>query len=72
MTFLGSIIVFLTSGDDMILNVLVFLQILERTKLVVFHSLECISPLIGFINIYTLSTNRNKYNTHTLLSHEHI
>lgn len=29
-----------------------------------FYFLECMSPLIGFINIYTLSTNRNKYNTH--------
>lgn len=41
-----------------------FLQIVEITKLVVFYFLECISPLIGFINIYTLSTNRNKYNIH--------
>ena len=30
----------------------------------VFYFLECFSTLIGFINIYTLSTNRNKYNMH--------
>lgn len=41
-----------------------FAQIAETTKLVVFYFLECFSPLIGFINIYTLSTNRNKYNIH--------
>lgn len=33
-------------------------------KLVVFYFLECFSPLIGFINIYTLSTYRNKYIIH--------
>lgn len=70
MTFLGSIIVFLTSGDDMkvFLNVLVFLQIMDRTKLVVFHSLECISPLIGFINIYTHSTKTGINTTNTAVT----
>lgn len=52
-------------SKDFFVNVLEFLQIVAITKkLVVFYFLECISPLIGFINIYTLSTNRNKYNKH--------
>lgn len=52
-------------NKEMSSNVLVFLQIVERTKLAVFYFLECFSHLIGFIiNIYILSTNRNKYNMH--------
>ena len=52
-------------NKDFSVNVPAFLQIVATTKkLVVFYFLECFSPLIGFINIYTLSTNRNKYNKH--------
>lgn len=43
---------------------MVFLQVVQLIKLVVFYFLECISPLMGFTNIYTLSTDRNKYNKH--------
>lgn len=72
MAFNRSLFVFIShcqnSGEEIktlfFLNAQVFLQIAEITKLVVFYFLECISPLIGVINIYTLSTNRNKYNIH--------